>query len=234
MIKVGWKAAKGGAKAASRQLDKEQRTWHRLFGEAYRFLRRDGIGAVRALVELVPRSLVLLLRIAKSPDTDAKLKVTIVGTIILATFLLGVRVSGVSWITLFGLGMMIGGPFTAVGMAMAHDVVVAVALVILVLTACGLCITAIGSDQIRLLAIELWGEDQGSSFFESVASAYSRFSSVLEPLSRRLESVLRYVGRRAERRGRRPDLESAVSAAEEAAKKLDSKLGKKDRKRQKP
>jgi hypothetical protein len=216
------KAASKAARAASRTLKDEQAKWQAVIKSTVEAILKYPKEVVLPVVETVPKFLRLLIAILKSKQADAKLKATIVGAIVVIASVLGVEVAGVSRWTLFAIATAIAGPFTGIAVVLAHDINVAALLVVLVLATCGICITVLGSDEVKKLAVELWGEEEGSSFIETMEDSYLRFRSYIDPVSKYLSGMFHYIGTKTG--GSVDSLAASVAGASESAKSLVEKL----------
>ena len=100
-------------------------------------------------------------------------------------------------------------------------------VVLVTLAAFAICVETAGSDTVKALSVELFGESEGNSLFEMLKSVYEKSTRLISPLSALIRKLFLRVGKRYEKKGDGASLEAVAQKASDASKDLSEKLNKK-------
>jgi hypothetical protein len=207
------------------------------------------------VLKIIPKFLRLLVHLAKSPRTDAKLKLIATGTVAFVGAVIALNLSGVSRLGHIAIGAsigsalaawwggLVGGPveafFTGIGGGITGGVLgfvigqaVEICLVILVvLFTFGFCIRAMQEQEFTALAKELYGDKEGTALTETLSRYSEKLKHLVDPIRDACEQL---VERFAKRFGKKKDgesLDDIQAKVEDNITVLTNKAEKTDRKK---
>ncbi len=214
------KLAKKGLALAKKDIQIERSRWS-TFGKAVYHMAFEAPSEIlKSVVVIVPKFLTLLVRLVRSHETDAKLKLILVGAALTIMAVLGVQVAGLGRWFWFWIITALFGPITGIFAIVAHELINATIVVILVLVTAGICTSMISDEHLRELAIEIWGKKKGTSFVEELAKMSEHFSKLISPLTGTFRKFFSSVGARYMKTGTISALEESIKASAGPAAKM--------------
>lgn len=170
--KIGIDAIKGTADGISNELGKEKGSYKELF----KYLRSMPKELITNVITIGPKFILLLIRMLKSKEKDAGLKLLFSGMIVSLSVFFGFMIWDVGAIALFLGTWGFLGPATAVGGLIFGSLAILIKTALtafLVLVSMMLCNMLYTTDELNELAIEAFGKDEGKSFMDKFNSIIS-------------------------------------------------------------
>ncbi len=164
------------------ELKRESTNWK----EFIQYIRSIPKVIIKDVLLIAPRFILLLIKILKSKEVDAGLKLLFTGMIVVLSIFLGFVIWDMNFIVIltlfaatFGVGTAIISVFFGVGIILVKSALTA----FLVLISMYLCNTLFTTEELKDLAIEVFGEKEGTSFIE-------KFSKLVRTHDKNIEKFI--------------------------------------------
>ncbi len=164
------------------ELKRESTNWK----EFIQYIRSIPKVIIKDVLLIAPRFILLLIKILKSKEVDAGLKLLFTGMIVVLSIFLGFVIWDMNLIVIltlfaatFGVGTAIISVFFGVGIILVKSALTA----FLVLISMYLCNTLFTTEELKDLAIEVFGEKEGTSFIE-------KFSKLVRTHDKNIEKFI--------------------------------------------
>ena len=175
---------------------------------------------IKDVLLIAPRFILLLIKILKSKEVDAGLKLLFTGMIVVLSIFLGFVIWDMNLIVIltlfaatFGVGTAIISVFFGVGIILVKSALTA----FLVLISMYLCNTLFTTEELKDLAIEAFGEKEGTSFIEKFNLILGSIDSSIEKFIFPVKEFFIKIGKKKSNK----DLDNKLSKLEE---KIKSKI----------
>ena len=201
------------------------------------------------IIKIIPKFLRLLVHLAKSQKTDAKLKLIATGTVAFVGAVVALNVSGVSrwghiligsaiggwWGGLVGgpgeaiLGGMMGG---MIGFFMGQAVEICLVIIVIVFTF-GVCIRVMQEQEFTALAKELYGNKDGVSMVDTLSRYSEKLSHLVDPIRDACERLVEVFAKRFGKKKDSESLDDIQAQVEGNIAVLTNKVERNERKKRK-
>ena len=198
------------------ELKRESTNWK----EFIQYIRSIPKVIIKDVLLIAPRFILLLIKILKSKEVDAGLKLLFTGMIVVLSIFLGFVIWDMNLIVIltlfaatFGVGTAIISVFFGVGIILVKSALTA----FLVLISMYLCNTLFTTEELKDLAIEVFGEKEGTSFIEKFNLILGSIDSSIEKFIFPVKEFFIKIGKKKSNK----DLDNKLSKLEE---KIKSKI----------
>ena len=195
------------------ELKRESTNWK----EFIQYIRSIPKVIIKDVLLIAPRFILLLIKILKSKEVDAGLKLLFTGMIVVLSIFLGFVIWDMNLIVIltlfaatFGVGTAIISVFFGVGIILVKSALTA----FLVLISMYLCNTLFTTEELKDLALDVFGEKEGTSFIE-------KFNKIVGSTPKNIEKFIIPVKRFFIKIGKKKsnkELEANLSKLEEKIK----------------
>lgn len=198
------------------ELKREGTNWK----EFIQYIRNIPKVIIKDILLIAPRFILLLIKLLKSNEVDAGIKLLFTGMIIVLSTLLGFVIWDMNFMVILAtLAATLGWGTAIISVVFGSGIILVKSILtaFLVLVAMYLCNTLFTTKELKKLAIETFGEEKGISFIEKFNLILSSIDNSIEKFVFPVKEFFIKIGKKKSNK----DLDNKLSKLEE---KIKSKI----------
>lgn len=165
--KIAADALKGTSDYIGKKVTEEKATYKDFF-KSIKSISKE---TIKDVLLIAPKFLLLLPKLLRSREVDASIKLVFTGVIIVLSMLLGFAIWDISLITMLFTAGVFAGPLTVIALGISGTFIIIIKASLstfLVLISMQLCIMVFEDEEIKKQAIEAFGDEKGTDFYEKM------------------------------------------------------------------